>query len=187
MEPAAKLQAATRCIPLVAFIGRPVAASASSLREVLVSVPAIECRLPDRSLGNLRMPPASRADTPALVAPGSILKSLLAAIMGSLHRSRRRQARRIVREYRHLIASEARCEADVQKAAKRRLWRMSMIERPLQAESSAKPAAISETAWLAMIATGFLLVHILTITVLMQVTAGVATPPQEQTRPSYND
>ena len=64
---------------------------------------------------------------------------------------------------------------------------MSVNEGPLQTKWSDRLPVISENALLAMIATGFLLVHILTITVLMQVTGGAATPPQEQARPSYRD
>ena len=64
---------------------------------------------------------------------------------------------------------------------------MSVNEGPLQAKWSDRLPSVSENALLAMIATGFLLVHILAGMLLMQVTAGVATPSQEQTRPSYSD
>jgi hypothetical protein len=64
---------------------------------------------------------------------------------------------------------------------------MSVNEGPLQAKWSDRLPVVSENVLLAAIACGFLLVHILTMTVLMQATGGVATPPQEQARPSSYD
>jgi hypothetical protein len=64
---------------------------------------------------------------------------------------------------------------------------MWVNEGPLQSKWSDRFPVVSENALLAAIATGFLLVYILTITVLMQVTGGAATPPQEQARPSSHD
>jgi hypothetical protein len=84
-----------------------------------VSNPTIEWRLPDRNVSDLQMPPVSGASAPAFSLPGAMLSGFFAAILGSLHRSRRRQARRIAREYRHLRAAEARREVDVAIAKRR--------------------------------------------------------------------
>jgi hypothetical protein len=90
--------------------------SAGSLREIFVPNPTIECRLPHRNFGEPQMPPASRTGVPAFSAAGSILGKFFTAILGSLHKSRQRQARRIVREQRHLIAAAARREVTLRKS-----------------------------------------------------------------------
>jgi hypothetical protein len=58
------------------------------------------------------MPPVNRAAARVFSQASAILKVLCVAIIRSLQKSRRRQARRIIREHRHLIASEARREVD---------------------------------------------------------------------------
>ncbi|WMT75623.1 hypothetical protein [Bradyrhizobium sp. Ash2021] len=81
--------------------------------------PTIEWRLPHRDAGGPQMPPTSRAEAPIFLAMASMLNGFFVAILVSLHQSRRRHARRIVREHRHLVAA-ARNEADVPKIAIRR-------------------------------------------------------------------
>ena len=67
------------------------------------------------------------------------------------------------------------------------LIRMSLNERPLQARSSARLPVVSETALLATIAIGFLILHILAGTILLRTPAGATTTPQQETRPSSYD
>ena len=64
---------------------------------------------------------------------------------------------------------------------------MSLNERPLQARSSARLPVVSETALLATIAIGFLILHILAGTILLRTPAGATTTPQQETRPSSYD
>jgi hypothetical protein len=56
---------------------------------------------------------ANRASVRAISSAGSILRGLFVAILRSLQKSRRRQARRIIREHRHLIAAKVQREVDV--------------------------------------------------------------------------
>ncbi|MEH2565541.1 hypothetical protein V1289_005168 [Bradyrhizobium sp. AZCC 2289] len=63
---------------------------------------------------------------------------------------------------------------------------MSVNEGPFRAKSSARLPVVGETGLLATIAAAFLIFHILAM-ILMQATAGVATPPQEAARPSSYD
>jgi hypothetical protein len=111
IKPVAKLRPAGRCIPPVVFAEQPKGVSAGALGEVLVPYPTIECRLPRRNVGALQMPEANRASLRAISSAGSILSGPFVAILRSLQKSRRRRARRIIREHRHLIASEARAKS----------------------------------------------------------------------------
>ena len=105
MKPAAKPPAATRCIPAVVLVHQPKGGSAAPFEEVPVSNAAIRSHLPRRDVGGLQMPKASGGSAPAFAFPMAMLSGCFAAILGSLHRSRRRQARRIAREYRYLTAA----------------------------------------------------------------------------------
>jgi hypothetical protein len=67
------------------------------------------------------------------------------------------------------------------------LVKMSLNERPLQARSSARLPVVSENALLATIAIGFLILHILAGTILLQAPAGATATPQQETRPSSYD
>jgi hypothetical protein len=87
--------------------------NAGPLGEVLVSNPTIEWRLPLRNAGGLQMPPASSASARVFSPASSILKGVCVAILRSLQKSRRREARRIIREHRHLIAAKPQGEAGV--------------------------------------------------------------------------
>lgn len=64
---------------------------------------------------------------------------------------------------------------------------MSVNEGPIQAKWSDRIPVVSENVLLATIAIGFLILHVLAITVLIQATGGAAAPPQEQARPSFGD
>jgi hypothetical protein len=84
-------------------------------KEISVSIQTIDCHLPDRNPGDPHIRPASRAEALASLATSSILKSLFVSIVGPLHKSRRRQARRIIRQQRDLVAGARREVPDIAK------------------------------------------------------------------------
>jgi hypothetical protein len=102
-----------------AFVERTAPAPAR-LQEISVPIPTIECHPPDRDFDDLQAPPASRAEALASLAASTILKGIFASIVGPLHKSRRRQARHIIRQHRHLIASGAKRGVEIRKIAMRR-------------------------------------------------------------------
>jgi len=101
----AKHPVAIHRIPPVASIEQPQGVSTGAFKEVFVPNPTVECRLPYRKFGGPQMPPANGAGATVFSALGSMLNSFFGAILGSLHRSRRLQARRIIRQHRYLIAA----------------------------------------------------------------------------------
>ncbi|MFL6789598.1 MAG: hypothetical protein ACJ8EE_00265 [Bradyrhizobium sp.] len=132
----------------------------------------IEGRLPYRNSVRPRMP----------LFP-SMLKGVFASIVSSLHSSRRLQARRFIRQHRHLITPAAPSD-DYPQA--RLGGREHVNERPSPARSARFPV-VSEAALMATIGIAFLILHVLAATALQHVPAGATAPPQQEARPSSYD
>jgi hypothetical protein len=65
--------------------------------------------------------------------------------------------------------------------------KMPVNERRLQAGSSDRLPSVSENALLATVAIGFLILHILAGTILLQAPAAATATPQQESRPSSFD
>jgi hypothetical protein len=64
---------------------------------------------------------------------------------------------------------------------------MPVNERRLQAGSSDRLPAVSESPLLATVAIGFLILHVLAGTVLLRASAGATAPPQQEMSRSFYD
>jgi hypothetical protein len=86
-------------------------------------------------------------------------RSIVAFITSALHCSRRLQARRILRQYEHLIAHfQERIRHELNQSSGGQ--KMPVTSRPPQAKLATQLPATSEMGWLVAVALAFLLIHI---------------------------
>jgi hypothetical protein len=101
-------------------------------------------------------------------------QSIFAFITSVLHCSRRIQARRILRQYEHLIAHpEERIPHELNQNSGGQ--EMLVTSRPAQAELAAQLPAPSEMGWLVAVAVAFFMIHIVAGTIWLRASAHEAT------------
>ena len=113
-------------------------------------------------------------------------RSIFASIILALHSSRQLQARRILRQYAHLIAGgQERIRHELnQRTAGRK---PSVTGRPDPEKSAARPPATGEMGWLVAVALAFLLVHIAAGTIWGRTSAKEATTTGQEALSSFDD
>jgi len=113
-------------------------------------------------------------------------RSIFAFITSALHCSRRLQARRILRQYEHLIAPP---EERIPRELNRNFGGQEMLvtRRPAQAKSAARLPAPSEMGWLVAVAAAFLMIHIVAGTTWLCASANEATTSRHQAISSLYD
>jgi hypothetical protein len=108
------------------------------------------------------------------------------SITAVLHCSRRLQARRILRQYEHLMPSSDQSIPQIssQNSGDRN---MLVTSRPPQARLAARPRARNEIGWLVAVALAFLVIHIVAGTLWMRASANETTPsPPDVISSSYD-
>jgi hypothetical protein len=114
-------------------------------------------------------------------------RNIFTLIASALHASRHRQARRILRQYDHLIA-DAQMRISHELSQNSGGQKPPVAGRPDQETWAAKLSATSEMGWLVAVALAFLLIHI-AAGIWLRASAGeAATSPREAiSSSSWND
>jgi hypothetical protein len=108
------------------------------------------------------------------------------SIAAVLHCSRRLQARRILRQYEHLMQSseESVPQISSQNSGDRK---MLVTSKTAQAKLVARRPARNELGWLVAVALAFLVVHIVAGTIWMRASANETTPSRSDAISSSYD
>jgi hypothetical protein len=167
----AKFDAIIRCIPPVAIIGQSKTSELTRQRGFRAES---HSRVPFAFSARILVP-GGNTERPIYVDPWRTAQ--VTAASGAAHHPAAAASDR-----RHGAGRRSRFENRDPE-----LIEMSVNERPLQARSSARLPVVSENALLATIAIGFLILHILAGTILLQAPARATTAPQQETRPSSYD
>lgn len=100
---------------------------------------------------------------------------LVISVSAGLHCSRRLQARRILRQYAHLMPSSDQSIPQIssQDSGDRN---MLVTSRPAQARPITRASARNEMGWLVAVTLAFLVIHIVAGTIWMRASANETTP-----------
>jgi hypothetical protein len=113
-------------------------------------------------------------------------RNVFNSIAVALHCSRSLQARRILRQYGHLMPPS---EQSIPQISSQNFGDRKMLatSRPAQARSVARPPARNEMGWLVAVALAFLVIHIVAGTIWMRASANETTTSRPEVISSSYD
>jgi hypothetical protein len=113
-------------------------------------------------------------------------RSIFAFVTSALHRSRRLQARRILRQYEHLITHHnERIPHELNQSSGGQ--EMLVTSKPPQAKLATQLSATSEMGWLVAVALAFLVIHVVAGTIWLRASANeTTTSRQEEISPLHD-
>jgi hypothetical protein len=113
-------------------------------------------------------------------------RSIFAFVTSALHRSRRLQAHRILRQYEHLIAHpKERIPHELNQSSGGQ--EMPVASRPAQARLAARLPAPNWMGWPVAVAVAFLVIHVIAGTIWLRASANEATTSRQEAISSLYD